>query len=510
MPTMIALDVSLSMRRPVPGASSTDTLPSEQLTRHHLAVQGINVLLDYLQTNCKLEFVSLVVFSSLYEVICPFTRDYDQIRSQLQNIEECDKTCIETALLGVNSIIMSEWGNSTACQVILITDGSPGVGPMSLGDSLNSLNVLRESNPFPLPFPYPGKLTVVCIAGPQDLGLITGLPLYQRLIELAGGDSMVLLPEGQLTKTSVHNCFKKLAETTYVPFQGYLKCGNLGSRILLSPPPMTYSKKADFESFTGLTLAKTMEICGFISVADVGSPSAVSRHLILPLPTDKTTSMQGISLEEESDNEDNGDDGKIPSFCVLLHGALKVENMAALCALNSDWYGFIYSWADSKKKSNLMLTILEPGTDIIPWLGNLSNLGPIELAGKNNDASFPVKPTEKRSYSQNAPSWIRQVGLQSDIQKILRHARKLPEKTQNFYKELNRLRRAALSMGFVELLEGLALIFERECTLLPPNLHPDCTIQMGHVADMLRKPYSRELKNNITPVRTKFHHGGTE
>lgn len=71
--------------------------------------------------------------------------------------------------------------------------------------------------------------------------------------------------------------------------------------------------------------------------------------------------------------------------------------------------------------------------------------------------------------------------------------------------ELNRLRRAALSMGFVELLDGLALIFERECTLIPSNLHPDCTIQMGHVAEMLRKPYSRELKNNITPVRTKFH-----
>lgn len=68
-----------------------------------------------------------------------------------------------------------------------------------------------------------------------------------------------------------------------------------------------------------------MEICGFISVADVGSPSAVSRHLVLPLPTDKTANMQGISLEEESDNEDTGDDGKIPSFCVLLHGALKVK-----------------------------------------------------------------------------------------------------------------------------------------------------------------------------------------
>lgn len=110
-----------------------------------------------------------VVFSSLYEVICPFTRDYDSIRSKLQNIEECDKTCIETALHGVNNVIMAEWGNATACQVVLITDGNPGVGPMSLGDSLNSLNVTRDVNPFPLPFPYPGKLSVVCIAPQQGI-----------------------------------------------------------------------------------------------------------------------------------------------------------------------------------------------------------------------------------------------------------------------------------------------------------------------------------------------------
>ncbi|XP_012277266.1 integrator complex subunit 14 [Orussus abietinus] len=506
MPTVIALDVSLSMRRPVQGNISADNSQNEQLTRHHLAVQGINALLYYLQVNSKLEFVSLVVFSSLYEVVCPFTRDYDTIRAKLQNIEECDKTCIETALHGVNNVIMAEWGNTTACQVVLVTDGNPGVGPMSLGDSLNSLNVTREMNPFPLPFPYPGKLSIVCIASQQDRGLSVGLPLYQRLVELAGGDSTVMIPEGPLTKNSVVNCFQKLAESNYVSFQGYLKCGHLGSRILLSPAPLPYVKKTDFELVTGLIISKTIEICGFISVADVGSPSAISRHLVLPVSTEKTPSMQGISLEEDSDTDDNGDEGKVPSFCVLLHGALKVENMAALCLLNSDWYGFIYSWADTKKKSNLMLTVLEPGSDVVPWLGNFSNLGPIESSNKTSEAAFPVRPAEKRSYSQNAPSWIRQVGLQSDIQKILRHARKLPEKTQNFYKELNRLRRAALSMGFVELLEGLASIFERECTLLPPNLNPDCTIQMGHVAEMLRKPFSRELKNNITPVRTKFHH----
>lgn len=88
----------------------------------------------------------------------------------------------------------------------------------------------------------------------------------------------------------------------------------------------SYTKKADFELLSGLLISKTIEICGFISVADVGSPTSISRHLILPLLTDKTSSMQGISLEEDSDVEDVTDEGKIPSFCVLLHGALKVSS----------------------------------------------------------------------------------------------------------------------------------------------------------------------------------------
>lgn len=72
----------------------------------------------------------------------------------------------------------------------------------------------------------------------SDAGLHIGLPLYQRLVDLAGGDSVVLVPEAPLSKHSVTTCFQKLSETNYVSFQGYLKCGNLGSRILLSPAPM--------------------------------------------------------------------------------------------------------------------------------------------------------------------------------------------------------------------------------------------------------------------------------
>lgn len=119
------------------------------------------------------------------------------------------------------------------------------------------------------------------------------------------------------------------------------------------------------------------------------------------------------------------------SFCLYF---VQVENMAALVHLSENWFGFIYSWADSKKKSNLMLTILKPGSDVVPWLGDLNHLGSPDGLPSDQVSNFPVRPTEKRSYSQNGVVWIRQAGLQSDIQKILRHARKLPEKTQQFYK----------------------------------------------------------------------------
>lgn len=54
MPTIIALDLSLSMLRTVRCSNG------ETLTYHQLAVQLINEFLDYLSANVKLEYVSLV------------------------------------------------------------------------------------------------------------------------------------------------------------------------------------------------------------------------------------------------------------------------------------------------------------------------------------------------------------------------------------------------------------------------------------------------------------------
>ena len=186
------------------------------------------------------------------------------------------------------------------------------------------------------------------------------------------------------------------------------------------------------------------------------------------------------------------DDSRTPNLCVLLHGALKVASLCALVQVSSsnasrNWFGLIFSHADSKKKSCLMLALFEPGNEPVPWLGNLVRLGTIEELNASQDP-FPVKLFgHKPSYSSSPVVWIRQASLQTDVQKVLRHARKMPEKTQHFYKELNRIKKAALSIGFYELLDGVASIFDRECALLPGTAHPDCHMQLTHAASELRK-----------------------
>ena len=67
MPTLILLDVSLSMCRPV---SSTDE-SSDEYQRLNLGIHGINTLLDYCAAKNKQEFISLVCMFYLNYVLTP-------------------------------------------------------------------------------------------------------------------------------------------------------------------------------------------------------------------------------------------------------------------------------------------------------------------------------------------------------------------------------------------------------------------------------------------------------
>lgn len=118
-------------------------------------------------------------------------------------------------------------------------------------------------------------------------------------------------------------------------------------------------------------------------------------------------------------------------------------------------------------------------------MGDFRHLGLVTDALPGESYGFPIK-TDKKSYSSstNIISWIKESALQSDIQKILRHAKKIPEKTTHFYKEVNRVRRNAQSLGFTELMDLLADIFEKEAQNATTN--KECALQLRHAANEIR------------------------
>ncbi|XP_015792652.1 integrator complex subunit 14-like [Tetranychus urticae] len=254
-----------------------------------------------------------------------------------------------------------------------------------------------------------------------------------------------------MPETMSMNCIKKifqdLAESNYTPYRGRLHCGSLSGPIMLFPTLEGYVQNNDFE-IINIQPSSDITICGFMNINEVSSPPVHSRHLIFstPLTKDELQRFHSILTFKDSANFDLNasttfdmeealnsiltDESKQPSLCVLLHGALKVEGMVAICKLAPNWYGMIYSWADSKKKSSLMFSTFNAGTDCVSWLGNLSMLGLPQLSVKGA-VQEPSKSNERKSYSSSCVVWIKQSNLQSDIQKVLRLAKKLPEMTPN-------------------------------------------------------------------------------
>lgn len=65
----------------------------------------------------NMEFLLQLVYSSKYEVLVDFTRDYDTIRQALYNIEQFDKVCLEHMLKAAASVLLSSWGTHNYNQV---------------------------------------------------------------------------------------------------------------------------------------------------------------------------------------------------------------------------------------------------------------------------------------------------------------------------------------------------------------------------------------------------------
>lgn len=180
MPTVILLDVSLSMCRTV-------TMPetNEVFSIKHLALFGLNVLLDYIALNSKLEFTSLMLFSSLWERNVPFTRDFESIKNALNNLDAFyDRTNIFNALRGVQDMLNEEWGNNVPCNVLLVTDGNPGISLYTENDLYEDLRSIAN---------FPGRLHIISVCELDENLAPRCIGYYKRILEMSIGSKNVEL-----------------------------------------------------------------------------------------------------------------------------------------------------------------------------------------------------------------------------------------------------------------------------------------------------------------------------
>lgn len=330
MPTVVILDKSLSMRRP----ASKENLHS----RHSLACKGLEWFLNYIGMCFPLEYTSLLAFSSACDVVVPFTRDYELLKSKLDEVTVQDRTDLHAALVTMVETMLAEWGSFAPCQAVLVTDGSPGVKHQDA--------VYKRQPPC---IPFPCQLYVVCVATNDEPQWASR---QNQLCELTGiTGSEIFVPSGPLGETTVQETFKRLVAVHFRPYSGVLKCGHLSSNIGLSPPPSVLRSKLPVsislesrypsldESYPNLQYPKEMVICGFLDIVSLPVPPILTRHFVTDSEVDSKTLdnfLQALGKVEDSPivppKQDDSESGK-PSFRVLLHGSLKCDSKVALVQL---------------------------------------------------------------------------------------------------------------------------------------------------------------------------------
>ena len=74
-------------------------------------------------------------------------------------------------------------------------------------------------------------------------------------------------------------------------------------------------------------------------------------------------------------------------------------------------------------------------------------------------------------------------------------------KSINFLKELNRVRKAALTFGFHDLFDGLAEILQRELFMLTTSntANPETILEFTHCINCLRAPEYKDFRKDIQP-----------
>ena len=286
----------------------------------------MNALCDHISTHTPHEYVALVKFSSKSDLAVPFTKQHHQIKEALVGDEVYDRSDLREALEYTVDAITQEWGMFIPCHIVIVTDGIPSL--QSSQNGRKQVNIL-----------FPCQIQVVVIAPREEITQSRAKPFQWISQFLKIPQDALLIPSSPLREESIQKLFLKLAQDHFAPYKGVLRCGHLSSAVSLTPSPNSQYSNVDitvgggikFPRLKGFTqeFPTTLEVCGFLGMAEIQSPPVLVRHLVLDTEStgsQETTDTDGVPVERQ-------DRGNIPSFRVLLHACLKFEGMVALVCL---------------------------------------------------------------------------------------------------------------------------------------------------------------------------------
>uniref|UniRef100_A0A0N5AMM3 IntS14_C domain-containing protein n=1 Tax=Syphacia muris TaxID=451379 RepID=A0A0N5AMM3_9BILA len=189
-----------------------------------------------------------------------------------------------------------------------------------------------------------------------------------------------------------------------------------------------------------------IEIIGFVKAVNLGNIPTAEHHFL-----------------KYCNDRSEAEGANVKGFLNLLCNTLISEEMAALCRLNSETYGIIGPVKNEGIENCLLIQQISSGTNSVYWLKNLDRVVSKPFTNEEDfKLCLPTDKLPKPSYSSQRTIWDDSFGIQSDMQKILRLLKKIPDRTHAFYSELNRVHGYACTIGAEDIHNKLVNLIEAE------------------------------------------------
>jgi len=439
MPVYILLDSSMGMAQH--RVRETDGTIERTLD---LARRLVRRIFEHLKVNNPMETTQLFLFSSDIEPFGEMVRDTDGILQGLVNHKRFESNAVLSQALEYIKDSINNGPKMLLYDVVVISRETV----LSIAGSFQK--ILKQ-----LPLPQYGRLHFLCCdflspTSQEELSHNFGLiqeKIAQSLRPLSALSGVCITG---MTESEIDSRLSSSLKTHFIPTPLRLSCGTLSSRLTLFPT-IPYSSSGE-----------VITVHGFIPSTDIQNSRTLSKHLITPIADEIShiikengTCWPRNILENTEDLAEEFEQlSSRPNFIVLLKRSLTKTKNVAICTIESVALGSLTGYLQphpTEEASPLQLYIFDGLPD---WLDELS------LSTLRNACELP--PAKKIDPSKAVI--LHESILQTDIAKIFRYARRLPDRRDAVGAEIGKFIKLIRSCCFPGLGQMLLAILEREIT----------------------------------------------